>query len=103
VRFRLEEELRLGQLVFSKAGRDKGKVFLVVSIASSPFVYVADGEMRRIEKPKKKNVRHLHNTGIVSEPIAYKLKQGESLTNQEIRLAIIGLVGEEVETAKQGG
>ena len=48
------DELRLGQLVYSKAGRDKGKVFLVISIASSSLVYVADGEMRKLEKPKRK-------------------------------------------------
>ncbi|HHU33433.1 MAG: RNA-binding protein [Zhaonellaceae bacterium] len=97
------DELRLGQLVYSKAGRDKGKVFLVISIASSSLVYVADGEMRKLEKPKKKNVRHLHNTGIIAEPIAHKLKRGEPFTNQEIRLAIARLVSEEVDTARQGG
>lgn len=91
----MSSELRLGQLVYSKAGRDKGKVFLVVSIVGDSFVYLADGEMRRLEKPKKKNIKHLHNTGIIAEPIARKLAKGGSVSNSEIKLAIALQTGDE--------
>lgn len=55
------EELRPGQLVISKAGRDKGKWFVVYKI-EGPWVYLVDGKTRRLERPKKKNIRHLQPT-----------------------------------------
>lgn len=93
----MSDEFQLGQLVYSKAGRDKGKAFLVIALRGDSFVYLADGEMRKIEKPKKKNVKHLHNTGIIAEPIACKLAKGETLSNTEIKLAIALI------SSKQGG
>ena len=56
-----------------------------------------------MEKPKKKNVKHLYNTGIIAEPVACKLLNGETLSNQEIKQAIEGLVGREADIARQGG
>lgn len=54
-----EEGLRVGQLVRSKAGRDAGLYLLVVGIRDRRTVAVADGELRRVARPKLKNVRHL--------------------------------------------
>lgn len=42
----------------SKAGHDKGQVYLVVS-ETGDFVYLADGKQRPVEKPKKKNRKHI--------------------------------------------
>lgn len=99
----MEETFGLGQLVYSKAGRDKGRAFLVVSLVGNSFAYLVDGEMRKVEKPKKKNLKHLDSTGIIAYPIARKLERGESLTNEEVRLAIASLVGKDADTARQGG
>lgn len=99
----MSDELLLGQLVYSKAGRDKGKAFLVTSIADDSFVYLVDGEMRRLEKPKRKNVKHLHNTGIIAESIAHKLAKGETISNSEIKLTIALLIGEKADSVMQGG
>jgi ribosomal protein L14E/L6E/L27E len=54
-----EEGLSVGQLVRSIAGRDAGTYFLVVGVKDSRHVMVADGRLRHISRPKKKNVRHL--------------------------------------------
>jgi ribosomal protein L14E/L6E/L27E len=54
-------ELKPGQLVISKAGRDKGKWYVVYKV-EGPWVYIVDGKTRRLEKPKKKNLRHLQPT-----------------------------------------
>lgn len=44
-----------GQLVFSKAGRDKGKKFIITAVdKDSGYVYIVDGKLRRVENPKKK-------------------------------------------------
>ena len=53
------EDLRLGQLVRSKAGRDKGKHYLVIKVISPREVLLANGRSRSLDRPKKKNVFHL--------------------------------------------
>jgi len=78
-------EIGLGQVVYSKAGRDSLRKLLVVEIVDSSFVKVSDGELRKIEKPKLKKIKHL----VVSEEICFeirnKLKNGEIITNSEIK------------------
>lgn len=47
-------DLLLGQIVCSKAGRDKGKFMVVVEIIDSQYVRVCDGQTRKIDKAKRK-------------------------------------------------
>ncbi|WP_083428183.1 KOW domain-containing RNA-binding protein [Murdochiella vaginalis] len=48
-----------GQVVRSKAGHDKGKVFLVLDRCDAKHVHVVDGRTRTLAHPKKKRVIHL--------------------------------------------
>lgn len=52
-------ELSVGQLCYSKQGRDKGKVFIVYEIVDEDYILLVDGKDRTIDKPKKKNIKHL--------------------------------------------
>ncbi len=52
-----------GQIVISKAGRDKGTA-LVVTAITELGVLVCDGKQRPLERPKRKNPRHLLPTAI---------------------------------------
>lgn len=79
------DDLQLGQVVRSKAGRDKGRVFVVVGRVDEQHVLIADGDLRKIEKPKKKKYKHLQRYSEVLNEVKEKLKRGESLTNEEIR------------------
>ncbi len=47
-----------GQIVCSKAGRDKGRFMAVVEDCGST-VLVCDGKERPLERPKRKNVKHI--------------------------------------------
>ena len=78
-------DIDLGQIVKSKAGRDKGKNFIVVGIIDKDFITLSDGSLRRIDKPKKKRTKHVEPSEIVAESISEKLKNGLKLTNSEIR------------------
>lgn len=51
--------LKVGQLVTSKMGRDLGRMYMVVGFYDESHVQVADGLVRKIGRPKKKNIRHL--------------------------------------------
>ena len=48
-----------GRVVESIQGRDRGIFFLVLERVSEEFVLIADGDLRRLEKPKKKKTKHL--------------------------------------------
>lgn len=77
----------LGQFVFSKAGRDKTELFIVVGIEEA-YVYLADGKRRRIERPKKKKNKHIQITNQIDLNLNKILSEQKRLTNQEIRKSI---------------
>lgn len=78
------ENNSIGQIVKSKAGRDKGRIFIIVGIADDKHVLIADGDLRKIEKPKKKKVIHLQYYNSVSENIKTKILKKEMVTDAEI-------------------
>ena len=51
-------DYRPGMLARSKAGRDKGCIYVIISVKNE-YVYLADGALRPLSRMKKKNVRHL--------------------------------------------
>ena len=54
-------EIMTGRVVISSAGHDKGRFMLVVG-ADGDRILVADGKERKLEHPKKKNIRHVRAT-----------------------------------------
>ena len=65
----------------SLAGRDKGRRFVIVGVLDDEHVYIADGKMRRIEKPKKKKLKHLKVEMVTEQSIADELGN-MNLTNR---------------------
>ena len=51
-------EINTGDIVLSESGRDGGK-FLVVIGRNGNFVEIADGDLRKMDNLKKKNIKHL--------------------------------------------
>lgn len=77
----------LGQVVKSNAGRDAGMFYLVIR-SENKNVFLTDGRIRRFENPKKKNIRHVKVYQWIAEAAAEKLKNGQQVTNEEVRRAI---------------
>ena len=73
-----------GDIVYSKAGRDKDNYFVVMS-AFDNYVFVCDGRKRKTDRQKRKKIKHL-TLGIGhSQFLANKLNSGEKVTNTELR------------------
>lgn len=72
--------MKIGQIVYSKAGRDKGKVLSVI-LGDNSKVFVVDGKERPLERPKLKNPKHLEFTG-------YCLNMEEYRSNRALRAAL---------------
>lgn len=80
----MEKEALPGDIVYAKAGRDKGGYFVVVS-AEGEYAYICNGKSRKVMQPKKKKLKHLRLKMGYSEFIAGKLSRGERVTNTELR------------------
>ena len=82
--------MTLGQVVVSRAGRDTGRRFVVTKVVDELFVQVCDGDLRRIEKPKRKRIKHLEPTGEMVLALEEKLKSNARISNSDIRKALAG-------------
>jgi len=80
--------LKLGQIVTSKAGRDKGRAFIIQEIVDHEYVKVVDGDLRRIERPKLKKVKHLNISHMVLTEIEVVLSEGKRLSNEILRKSL---------------
>jgi len=48
----------IGSFVLSTSGHDKNRVHIVIN-STDDYVFIVDGRERKIEKPKKKKVKHI--------------------------------------------
>lgn len=87
-------EWSIGLIVRSTAGRDKGNYFVVTGVAQAS-AEICDGRLHRLEKPKRKNFRHLAPTTKILAPQSMA-------TNRLLRraLAAIPAAGPEGKTAE---
>jgi len=69
-------QVQKGQVVRATAGREQGGFYLVTALEGN-FALLADGKHRPLERPKRKNLRHVAPTLTVWET--------EGLTDRELR------------------
>lgn len=86
----------LNRAVVSLAGRDRDTVCIVLR-EEGEYLFLADGRLRPVERPKKKKRKHARPlTDACGEPIRF---DGELLTNrfvrQFIRLTVEGVSSDE--------
>lgn len=67
-----------GFLAYSLAGHDKEALYLIIE-ETKDFVYVVDGEVRTLDKPKKKNKKHIQ---IIKKNRRIDIS---SVTNEEVK------------------
>ncbi len=73
-------EIQIGRVVYSRAGRDQGE-FLAVVGSEGETLLVCNGKDRPLERPKKKNRKHIGLTNTV-------LDSGSMSTNRSLRRAL---------------
>lgn len=81
----MDDHSLLGKVVHSKSGRDKGRYFIVIGIIDAEYVYIADGDLRKIEKPKRKKVKHLSFTNLVANDVREAILSNSKISNSKIR------------------
>lgn len=78
-------DITIGQLVKSRAGRDKGNIFLVLDIIDDKYVLIVNGDLRKLDKPKKKKVKHLIVYNTVITDFRDKINEGIKINNGYVR------------------
>ena len=52
------EQFETGMMARSKSGHDAGKVYVITKVEEA-YVYLVDGKIRTLDKPKKKKKKHV--------------------------------------------
>lgn len=81
----LTDDIAIGQVVRSKAGRDKGRIFLVLAIIDKDHLFIVDGDLRKLDNPKKKKIKHLIVYNAVVPELKYKIDNKMRINNAFIR------------------
>jgi ribosomal protein L14E/L6E/L27E len=69
-------QLQVGSVVRATAGKEQGGFYLVTALEGQ-YVLLADGKRRPLERPKRKNLRHIAPSSTVWEM--------HGLTDRELR------------------
>lgn len=80
--------IKVGEIVENLNGRDREGFAIVIGILDERFVYIADGDKRKFDLPKKKNVRHLRPTGYISKDIIDGLSENNRVSNAKLRYVL---------------
>ena len=76
-----------GQVVYSKCGRDKNRPFIIYDLDDT-FLYLVDGDLRKLEKPKKKKKIHVQIVNKIDYDIKQKLENNLYILNADIKKAL---------------
>lgn len=63
--------MRIGNIVTALAGKEKGQIFVIVSL-DDKYAYLSNGKRLKKDKPKKKSLKHI------------KLYDNEALTEEAL-------------------
>jgi len=81
-------DIEKSNIVRSGAGRDKGKLFVVLAVEGE-YLLLADGKSRKLEAPKRKKRRHVSFVAAADENrLSKKIRGEEKITNSELRRAL---------------
>ena len=84
----MERPITIGSVVYSRAGRDEGNFFIVYAVIDDSYVLIVDGNIRKVNNPKKKKIKHLKNTGDIVTGLAQKLLINSIVYDAEIFSAL---------------
>ena len=79
----MKENISVGEIVQSLAGRDKGEYFLVKSVEGE-YVTIIDGKKRKVDNPKRKKIKHIKKVSSVDEKFTEHILSGKPIGNERV-------------------
>ena len=89
--------ISVGDVVLSTAGRDKGKCMIVVDV-NVKDIYVVDGKIRKVSALKKKNPKHLKKVkDLACIELAERIRNKKAVGNDRVKKALKDVVNKKEE------
>ena len=79
-------EFEIGAYAVSTAGHDSGKYYVILQM-DSEFVYLVDGKIRILSRPKKKKMMHVQMLERSNQTLTDKVNN-KTVIDEEIKKAI---------------
>lgn len=83
----MDEHFAKGSYAISKAGHDAGSVYVILD-SDEKFVYLSEGRLKPVARPKKKKRKHLYPVCRKAETVMAKLEAGLPVTDEDIKRSI---------------
>ncbi|MGM1049650.1 MAG: KOW motif-containing protein [Bacillota bacterium] len=93
---------QIGQIVKILRGRDADLYAVIVSIEDSKFVNIADGNKRKFDQAKKKNLVHLEPQPFISSEVVNSLQESGRVTNGKLRFAVSQFLSDKSNADQKG-
>lgn len=77
----------IGCLAKSKAGHDKGEIFVIIK-EEDEYVYLVNGKNRTIDYPKKKKKKHIQPIKFKEDSLNGKIEANQKIINEDIKRTI---------------
>ena len=77
----------IGKLAISKSGHDKGQLYVIVG-EDERNLYLADGVLKTIDRPKKKNNKHVQPILRIPAEVEAILSSEKELKDLEMKRAL---------------
>ena len=97
----MEPDIRISDVVVSTAGHDQGELFFCIGTDGDRVILV-NGKDRPLEKPKRKNNKHVSKVLRAETRVAAKISSGDKVLNSELRRDLAELAGHPA-SHNQGG
>lgn len=91
---------KIGQIVKVLRGRDQGKFAVITGFIDDRFVLIADGDKRKFDQPKKKNMTHLELFPEICPEVVESMAETGRVTNGKLRFVINRFVNEHIDAQK---
>lgn len=95
-------EPQIGQIVQITHGREQDKIAVIIDIIDDRYVLLADGDKRKYDRPKKKNIHHFKGTTYISREVRESLMETGRVSNGKLRFAVAKYRSEVVTDSEKG-
>jgi large subunit ribosomal protein L14e len=92
----------IGRIVQCTKGRDQGQYGIIIELIDERFVRIADGDKRKIDRAKKKNLNHLELIDYIADEVKGSFIETGRVTNGKLRYAITSFLEQHSDLLKEG-
>ncbi|NLK75359.1 MAG: hypothetical protein GX288_08745 [Clostridiales bacterium] len=80
------KEVFIGGFAISKQGHDFGRLYVIIS-KDNEYIYLVDGKIRTLQRPKKKKVKHVNLLNYYDSELIDKIKDNK-VRDEDIKRAL---------------